>query len=159
MLYDLLKMCVSIFFNGMNVLLGKRLPPFGSAAVIVEEEDRYLIVELPRGRLVFPGGFMNWQETPQRAAEREGQEETGLLLKAENLIGFYSRPSTTWLSMSTLSFVYHARVTGGALRNNIEGRPRWISEAELRPRLDTHTLDILEDYLRYRKRQREGCAA
>ncbi len=58
MLYDLLKICVSIFFNILNTLLGGKLPPLSSAAVIVEEDNRYLVVELPRGRIVFPGGFM-----------------------------------------------------------------------------------------------------
>ena len=36
----------------------RNLPPFGSAAVIVEKQDCYLVVELPGGRVVFPGGFL-----------------------------------------------------------------------------------------------------
>ncbi len=56
LLYDLLKRGVSLCFNTLNVLLGGNLPPFGSAAVLVEEQDCYLVVELPRGRVVFPGG-------------------------------------------------------------------------------------------------------
>ena len=54
LLYDLLKRGVSLCFNTLNVPLGGKLPPFGSAAVIVEEQDCYLVVELPRGRVVFP---------------------------------------------------------------------------------------------------------
>ena len=37
LLYDLLKRGVSLCFNILNLLLGGNLPPFGSAAVIVEE--------------------------------------------------------------------------------------------------------------------------
>ena len=48
LLYDLLKRGVSLCFNILNVLLGGNLPPFGSAAVLVEEQDRYLVVELPQ---------------------------------------------------------------------------------------------------------------
>ena len=39
LLYDLLKRGVSLCFNTLNVLLGGNLPPFGSAAVIVEEQE------------------------------------------------------------------------------------------------------------------------
>ncbi|GCF06462.1 NUDIX hydrolase [Dictyobacter arantiisoli] len=159
MLYDLLKMCVSIAFHLLNLLLGGKLPPFGSAAVIVEQDECYLVVELPRHRLALPGGFMNWRENPIQAAEREAHEETGLDVKADDLIGFYSCPSHSWLNMSNLSFVYHARVTGGSLRNNIEGRPCWVAESELRERLDKHTLKIFDDYLSYRARQKASCAA
>ncbi len=159
MIYDMLKMCVSIFFNILNLALSGKLPPFGSAAVIVQENDRYLVIELPRGRLAFPGGFMNWRENPQQAAEREGKEETGLDLQVKALIGFYSSASSSWLHMSNLSFVYQAHVVGGELQNNIEGRPYWITEADLRSRLDKHTLGIFEDYLRYLERQKSVFAA
>ena len=150
MVYDMLKMCVSLCFNIINICFGGKLPPFGSAAVIVEDNDQYLVVELPRKRLTFPGGFMNWRENPQQAAEREGKEETGLTLKAGNLISFYSCPSTSWWNMSNLSFVFEAKVIGGQLRKNMEGHPRWVTEEELRQRLDKHTLSIFEDYQEYR---------
>lgn len=158
MLYDLLKKCTSIFFNLFNLLLGGKLPPFGSAGVIVEENDMYLVVELPGKHLVFPGGFMTWREDPRQAAQREGHEETGLLLEADDLINFYPCTSTSWLNMSTVSFVYHAKVVGGTLRNNIEGKPLWLPEQEVRARLTGHSRHILDDYLRYRS-QRNSQAA
>ncbi len=154
MLYDLLKHCVSLFFNLLNRLLGGKLPPFGSAAVIVEEDNLYLVVELPGKRIVFPGGFMNWNEVPQQAAEREGHEETGLIVHADALIGYYPLISQDWKVMSTISFVFHARVVGGELCNNIEGRPCWLSEQELRARMQGHSLTVLDDYLRHREQQR-----
>jgi ADP-ribose pyrophosphatase YjhB (NUDIX family) len=155
MLYDLLKKCVSIFFNLFNKLLGGKLPPFGSACVIVESQNYYLVVELPHDRIVFPGGFMNWRETPQQAAEREGREETGLIMRADDLIGYYPCVSDKITNMSTISFVYHAEVVSGALHMNIEGHPRWIHEKELRPLLSTHSQRILDDYVAYRRRQNE----
>ena|SRR5437762_3333139 len=151
MLYDLLKMLVSICFNLLNKLLGGGLPPFGSVAVIVEQDNRYLMVELPRKRLVFPGGFMQWQEKPAQTAKREGKEETGLDLHVAQLINIYSRTSTNILKMSTICFVYRAEVLGGTLRKNIEGVPMWVTEDEIRTRLDAYTLGILEDYLRFRQ--------
>jgi ADP-ribose pyrophosphatase YjhB (NUDIX family) len=158
MLYDLLKKCVSIFFNLLNVLLGGKLPPFGSAAVVVERNDYYLVVELPQDRIVFPGGFMNWEEHPVQAAIREGKEETGLSLRAGDMIGYYPVTSDSWTNMSTVSFVYQAQVVGGTLRGSAEGKPSWLHETELRKRIDAHSQIILNDYLRYRA-QRQGAEA
>ncbi|HTK09364.1 MAG TPA: NUDIX domain-containing protein [Ktedonobacteraceae bacterium] len=154
MLYALLKRCVCLFFNTLNWLLGGKLPPFGSAAVVVEENDHYLVVELPGKLTVFPGGFMNWREMPREAAEREGREETGLIVQTDDLISHYPMASQDWGTMSTISFVFHARVIGGKLQNNIEGRPHWLSEQELRTRMKGLSLTILDDYLRYREQQR-----
>jgi ADP-ribose pyrophosphatase YjhB (NUDIX family) len=136
MLYDLLKKCVSIFFNLFN-------------------KNYYLVVELPHNRIVFPGGFMNWSETPQQTAEREGREETGLIVRADDLIGYYPCASDKITNMSTISFVYHAEVVSGALHMNIEGAPRWIHEKELRPLLSAHSQRILDDYLAYRRQRNE----
>ncbi len=148
MLYDLLKICVSVFFNAVNWLLGGRLPPFGSACVIVEKHGQYLVVELPRKRIVFPGGFMTWREQPMQAAEREGREETGLQLHALTLLNFYSSPSNQFTRLSTIRFVYIAEVIGGQLRDNMECHPFWLSENELRQRMDKNDLNVLDEYLR-----------
>ena len=124
MLYDLLKICVSVFFNTLNVLLGGNLPPLGSAAVIVEEHDHYLVVELPRGRVAFPGGFMIWREHPKQTAQREAQEETGLLVRVGDLIGTYSSISEQFTSMSVVSLVYAAerRITEAGLTSEMYAR-------------------------------------
>ena len=151
MLYDLLKKLVSICFNLLNKLLGGGLPPFGSVAVIVEQDNRFLMVELPRGRLAFPGGFMQWAETPAQAAQREGKEETGLDLHIGNLINIQSRPSRTLFRMSTICFIYSGEVTGGKLRKNMEGKPRWLTEKEIRAHFGEETLGVLDDYHRYRR--------
>lgn len=156
MLYDLLKRIVSIYFNLLNKLLGGRLPPFGSAAVIVEQDDRYLVIELPGGRLVFPGGFMKWDETPAQAAQREGKEETGLDLRIGHLFNFYPLPTRSLFKMSNVCFVYCAEVAGGTLHKNIEGKPRWVTEDELRAHFGEHTLGILGDYLEYRQQHQDA---
>ena len=39
MLYNMLKICVSVFFNVLNKLMGGKLPPFGTASVIVEKDQ------------------------------------------------------------------------------------------------------------------------
>jgi ADP-ribose pyrophosphatase YjhB (NUDIX family) len=154
MLYFLLKKCVALFFSLFNVLLGGKLPPFGSACMLVEENGRYLAVATPRGTMTFPGGFMTWRETPQQTAEREGLEETGLTLQVDYLINYYSCPSDRFTRMSTISFAFHGKVVGGELRNNMEGRPLWLTLDELRPLLRGHAESVLDDYLRTRSQHR-----
>lgn len=96
---------------------------------------------------------MNWRETPQQGAQREGLEETGLHLEIGDMVGCYTLTSDSWTNMSNLSFVFQARVTGGELRDNIEGRPCWLSEDELYVQLNEHGRRILTDY----QRQRASC--
>ncbi len=150
MFYELLKRCVSLCFNVLNVILGGKLPPFGSTCVIVEENGHYLVVELPGKRIVFPGGFMTWKETPQQAAAREGYEETGFVLQIGDAIGFYCSRSRNWLAMSSICFAFRGKVVDGALRSSIEGRPRWMTEEELQEYLSGFARVVFEDYRRQR---------
>ncbi len=156
MFYDILKRVVSIFFNAFNVLLGGKLPPFGSAVAIVEDQGRYLVVELPHERIVFPGGFMTWREDAKSTAQREVQEETGLRVCVGNVIGMYACASDRITNMSTISCVYAATVIDGTLRSSCEGRPCWMYEEELRKRLSNHSIGVLDDYLHYRAQQNEN---
>ncbi|GAC1623215.1 MAG: hypothetical protein NVS4B11_17830 [Ktedonobacteraceae bacterium] len=151
MLYRALKKIVSIFFNGLNMLLKGNLPPFGCVCVIVEQDGRYLAVERPEGPLVFPGGFMLWKELSEQTAQREGKEETGLDLRIGNIIGCYTTPSSGFDSMSTITIAYRAEVIGGELHSSIEGQPYWVDEETLRSRLQGHYQPMVNDYVQYRK--------
>ena len=144
--YRALKKSVGIFFNILNVLLKGNLPPFGCVCILVEQDERYLIVERPEGSLVFPGGFMRWRELSEQTAQREGKEETGLDLRIGDIVGCYTTPSIGFAAMSTITIVHRAEVTGGKLRSSIEGRPYWVDEETLRGRLEKHYFVILDDY-------------
>jgi ADP-ribose pyrophosphatase YjhB (NUDIX family) len=147
MLYQWLKFSTSIFFNLFNKLIGGNLPPFGSAVVLVTQNDKYLVVELPNRRIVFPGGFMTWREKPWETAEREGREETGFQVHTSELIGVYTSASRRMTEMSNLCFIYAAQIVGGEIKRSPEGQPLWLSEAELRQRMRPDLLGILDDYL------------
>lgn len=43
-----------------------------------------------KGCWAFPGGFLNMDETVARCAERELEEETGIILNGMQLVGIYS---------------------------------------------------------------------
>ncbi|MEK6220788.1 MAG: NUDIX hydrolase, partial [Chloroflexota bacterium] len=63
-------------------------------STIVFNENNQVLLMLRRDFRVWtlPGGRIDPGETPQEAAVRESQEETGYLIKIERQIGFYTRP-------------------------------------------------------------------
>ena len=147
MLYQALKKIASIFFNVLNFLMAGNLPPFGCVCVIVEREKRFLVVEQTNGSVVFPGGFMRWRELPEQTLRREGQEETGLLIRAQDLIGYYPHVAKSIVQMSTLTLVYRGEAVSGTLKKSMEGDPLWIAADELPGRLAPEYHRIFEDYL------------
>jgi 8-oxo-dGTP pyrophosphatase MutT (NUDIX family) len=93
---------------------------------------------------------MRWRERPEQAAQRECEEETGLTFLPGDPIGYQSLMSKRFSKMSTLTIIFEGRISGGSLRPSIEGAPCWLYESELRPRLGSNYISILNDYLRYR---------
>ena len=150
MLYNAFKHAVAIFFNLLNRCMFGNLPPFGSVCVIVEEQGRFLVLQRPEGKTVFPGGLMRWKEVAEEAARREGKEETGLDLHIERMISYRSTPATNLVHMSSLTLFFHAHVVGGELQSSIEGQPCWLDEATLRGSLHEYHQQALADYLQYR---------
>ena len=66
-------------------------------AVLFAEKDGQMYVLLIqrgndpyKGYWAFPGGFLNMDETVARCAERELEEETGIVLTGMQLVGIYS---------------------------------------------------------------------
>ena len=151
-LYRVLNKFVGIFFNVLNVLLVGNLPPFGSISVIVEDKGRYLVIQRPEGKVVFPSGFMRWREHPTQTVRREGKEETGLDLQVGEVVGYSSIVSGHFSRMSSLTLIYEAEVVGGQLHGSVEGDPYWLDEPELRSKLDGQQRKMLDCYLRHRTR-------
>ena len=150
MLYRMLNKFVGVFFNLLNLLLGGNLPPFGSVCMIVEDQGRYLVIQRPEGKTVFPSGFVRWREHPEQTVLREGKEETGLELRVGEFVGYASVVSAHFMRMSSLTLIYGADVVGGQLRGSVEGDPCWLDETELRNKMDAQQRSIFERYLRYR---------
>ena len=151
MFYSLLKKLVGIFFNILNVLLAGNLPPFGCVCVIVEDQDKYLVIERPEGGYALPGGFMRWREHPTQTALRESKEETGLQLRVNRFIGCSSKASDHFMLMSTLTVIYQAEVVSGELKSSIEGQPCWRDRTQLPYLLQQRQRELFEEFLQYHR--------
>lgn len=101
------------------------------AGTIPVEDGRVLLVRRninpSKGKWTFPGGFVDWGETVTGAALRETQEETGLRVDLDGLVGVYSYPSAPIVIV-----VYRARVAGGTLQLSDEIQElAWLAPGEI----------------------------
>ena len=92
--------------------------PKVAAGVLVEEAGQVLLVrrvnEPGRGLWSFPAGFIDANEDPARAAERECLEETGLVVEATGLLDLVAGREHP--RGADIVLVYRARVVGGTLK-------------------------------------------
>lgn len=102
--------------------------------VVVFNDDKVLVLKRPDGLLEFPGGGIEWSETPEQAATRETKEETGLSVANLKLIGTTSATfEKEGNQKHALYIVYRAET--GSKDITISGEHaeyRWLSSNELK---------------------------
>lgn len=115
-------------------------------AVVVDDDQRILLAHWNEGRRAawtLPGGGLDPGEDPERAARREVREETGYRVTIDELLGIHSRvvPESRRIAadasgpLHALRIIYRASITGGKLRNEIDGstdRAEWFPLAAVR---------------------------
>jgi 8-oxo-dGTP diphosphatase len=83
--------------------------PLPSAAALVRNERGEVLlvkrgVEPGRGKWALPSGFIEIDETPEKACLRELEEETGLKGEIMRLIGVYSQKSLTYKNVLIIGY-------------------------------------------------------
>jgi len=110
-------------------------PYLGCAIVARDQARRVLLVRetkaIARGRLSLPGGGVEVDESIAQAAIRETEEETGLEVELDGLLGIFHCWRTSE-STYGVSFVFAAEVVGGEPTPTAE-HPElvWLSIDEL----------------------------
>lgn len=91
------------------------------------------------GQWALPGGFVELGESVEAAAVREAEEETGLTVEIEQLVGVYSDPDRDPRGHN-VSVAFRARVTSGRMQAASDA-----SEVEV---LDPSGVDLAFDHAR-----------
>lgn len=82
--------------DGLYAYRYPRASVTADAVLFAEKEGQMYVLLIQRGNdpykgyWAFPGGFLNMDETVARCAERELEEETGIVLTGMQLVGIYS---------------------------------------------------------------------
>ncbi len=95
---------------------GYTTPKLDVRGVVFQDDKILLVRELADGGWTLPGGWVDVNEPPSRAAEREVWEESGYEVKAVKLLGLYDRNQHGFPP-----YIFHAykiyircEITGGA---------------------------------------------
>lgn len=101
--------------------------PRPTTSVVIKEENRVLLarrgIEPKKGKWDLLGGFLEYDETPQKCAKREVKEETGLKIEIEQFLGFYPDryfDSGNQIELSVLTIGYKAAL----INNNPSLKPQ-----------------------------------
>lgn len=86
---------------------------------VIEQDGLYLLVKeskrSARSRFNLPAGKPEVGESVMEAAEREAEEESGLQVRVDHLVGVYQCVRTSE-GFSVVNFVFASTVIGGAIR-------------------------------------------
>lgn len=128
------------------------LDPKVAVAVIVPHGEGIVLgrraIDPGRGAWSFPSGYVNRGEVLEEAAAREVEEEIGLRVAIDGLIGLYSSAGET-----VILAVYAGRVIGGQLGPGPEMSELGIFPPDqLPPMAFSHDRRIIADWERFRAR-------
>lgn len=123
-------------------MLSKHLFIIGVFAVIFDCAKRVLLCHTTDMNLWnLPSGAMEEGETPWVAVAREVEEEVGLVVEVERLLGVYLRPD-----QNEVAFGFLCRVVGGSLRCSDEADDVEYFELDQIPSNTNHEqVEALED--------------
>ena len=115
-------------------------PTAGTMCIVVDEQDRLLLVKSSYRRLwSFPGGFLDPGEDPLVGAEREVVEETGMTVSHTTLVRVRPRKSHT-----DYLYVARAEVQGTATTAWEIGATGWFPIDRM-PQLHPIAFSVLSD--------------
>ncbi|MCK5228098.1 MAG: NUDIX hydrolase [Desulfobulbaceae bacterium] len=125
--------------------------PLLTVDIIIEVGGGILLIERknPPFGWALPGGFVDYGETLEAAAEREALEETGLTVKLKEQLHTYSDP-TRDPRHHTVSTVFLATAEGDPEAGDDARRVEIFSLEHLPPLVFDHK-EIIDDFVRLKR--------
>jgi ADP-ribose pyrophosphatase YjhB (NUDIX family) len=97
----------------------------GAFAIILDADSRVLLCHrTDRDAWNLPGGRVEAGESPWDAVTREVEEETGILMRVDRLLGIYSVPAKNELVLNFLGSAIAGKVRLNAEADAIQWFPR-----------------------------------
>lgn len=121
---------------------------------VVTEDGKILLIERKnppfKEKYALPGGFVEYEESVEKAVTREVEEETGLKTKVEELIGVYSSPDRDPRG-HMVSTVFSLEISGGELEGGSDAESAEYFKIDDLPELAFDHKKIIIDFLEMRK--------
>ncbi|MWA11210.1 NUDIX hydrolase [Streptomyces sp. BA2] len=130
-------------FRDPNAPAANSVVPSVTAVVRNAQGSILLIHKTDNGLWALPGGGHDVGESIKQTVVREVDEETGIAVVVEDIVGVYTDPQHVIAYddgevRQQFSICFHARPVGGSLRTSSESKEvRWVSPADL-DALDIH---------------------
>ena len=124
-----------------------QISPLLGAGIIIEENDRILLIDRSDGLgYTIPGGIVRHRETVEECVLRETREETGYTVKITGLVGIYSSPNRD-PRFRAIAIAYKGSIVEGTLHASGEGKPSWYTPNEVLGHMAFDCEEMLKDYL------------
>jgi len=109
-------------------------PVPASCLIVVDSRNRLALVKRSvapkKGYWCLPGGFMELGETPEEAALRELEEETGLTGKTDRLLGVMSMPNAQYHTVLMVAYLVREYI-GTLVPGDDASEAAWFSHRDL----------------------------
>ncbi|MFH9870946.1 NUDIX hydrolase [Streptomyces lydicus] len=131
------------YFRDPNAPKANSVVPSVTAVVRNDHGDILLIHKTDNDLWALPGGGHDVGESITQTVVREVEEETGISVEVEDIVGLYTDPQHVMVYddgevRQQFSICFHARPVAGALRTSSESKEvRWVSPTDLNS-LDIH---------------------
>lgn len=106
------------------------MPRIQIADTIIAQDEKILMLRRnfePAGKLDLMGGYVDENESPEQAAQREALEESGFRVELARKLGEYDYFDRGEKTMH----VFIGKIIGGQLTESKEGSLEWIDPAEV----------------------------
>ncbi|SEE97170.1 ADP-ribose pyrophosphatase YjhB, NUDIX family [Streptomyces sp. 2112.3] len=136
------------YFRDPNAPKANSVVPSVTAVVRNDHGDVLLIHKTDNDLWALPGGGHDVGESITQTVVREVEEETGISVEVEDIVGLYTDPEHVMAYddgevRQQFSICFHARPIAGTLRTSSESKEvRWVSPTDL-DSLDIHPSMLL----------------